>query len=390
VRKTVCGFTEKSMKVLLVANYKPDFQRSMARYADFLYAGLLKRGYSVEVIRPEPRVTQLLDPRSRFFRWFAYIDKFVLFPPMLWLRARKADIVHICDHGNSGYLQWTGATPNLITGHDALAIQSALGHFPEYPTRPSGVKLQKWILRNLSHAKRIVCVSQKTRQDFEALLPGGPAMTVIPNPLSYDFRPARAEDVTAARAACRLGPEEEYLLHVGKDNWYKNRPGVLSILAELRKHPRFSQIRLVMAGTPFPPALRQRAGELGGVEECVGFSDEQLRALYTGALALLFPSLVEGFGWPVLEAQACGCPVITSARPPMMEVAGNAAILIDPENPVSAAATIAARIHEADALRQAGFENIRAYSIDDAIDRYYQVYEQLAPAHGRSFKNAAV
>ncbi|MGC2161471.1 MAG: glycosyltransferase family 1 protein [Silvibacterium sp.] len=388
--ESVSGLPDKSMRVLLVANYKPDFQRSMARYADFLYAELLKRGYAVEMIRPEPIVTRLVDRTNRFFRWLAYLDKFVFFPPRLWLRARKADVVHVCDHGNAPYLRWTGKTPNLITAHDALAIRSALGQFPQNPTRASGIKFQQWILRGLAHAKRIVCVSQKTRQDFEALLPGGPSMTVIFNPLSSVFRPARAEDVAAARAACGLGPEDEYLLHVGKDNWYKNRPGVLRIFAELRNHARFSNIKLVMAGTPLPAALRQRAQDLGGVAECVGFSDEQLRALYTGALALLFPSLEEGFGWPILEAQACGCPVITSARPPMMEVAGKAAILIDPEDPVGAAAVIAERIHEVDALRLAGFENIKAYSMDDAIDRYCKVYEELASASPRSSKNTVV
>jgi glycosyltransferase involved in cell wall biosynthesis len=371
------------MRVLLVANYKPDFQRSMARYADFLHAGLLKRGYTVEVVRPQPVVTRLVGRGNRFFRWLAYLDKFVLFPPWLWLRAQRADVVHVCDHGNSFYLRWTGATPNLITAHDALAIRSALGDFPKNPTRPTGVKFQKWILSGLTHAKKIVCVSQKTRQDFEALLPGGPPMTVIFNPLSYDFRPARAQDVAAVRAACGLGPQEEYLLHVGKDNWYKNRPGVLTILAELRRHPRFSQIKMVMAGTPFPPVLRQRAQEVGRVVECVDFSDEQLRALYTGALALLFPSLEEGFGWPILEAQACGCLVITSARPPMMDVAGKGAILIDPEDPASAAQRIAARMPEADALRQAGFENVRAYSVNDALDRYCSLYDELTAASPR-------
>jgi glycosyltransferase involved in cell wall biosynthesis len=102
-----------------------------------------------------------------------------------------------------------------------------------------------------------------------------------------------------------------------------------------------------------------------------------LRTLYTGALALLFPSLEEGFGWPILEAQACGCPVITSARSPMKEVAGGAAILIDPEDATTAAEEIASRIHERDVLKQAGLENVRAYSLETAMDRYCAVYQDL-------------
>ncbi len=212
-------------------------------------------------------------------------------------------------------------------------------------------------------------------------------MTVIPNPLSYNFLPAPAEDVAAVRATCGLAPEDEYLLHVGKSNWYKNRPGVMRILAELREIPRFRQVKMVMAGTPLSGALLEMAASFTGIVEYVGPTDEQLQALYTGALALLFPSLEEGFGWPILEAQACGCPVITSSRPPMSEVAGGAAILIDPEDPVSAAAIIAARIHEADGLSSAGLANIRAYSIDDAMDRYCEVYKEVVSASPQLHSN---
>jgi glycosyltransferase involved in cell wall biosynthesis len=371
---------KRLMKILLVSNYEPDRQRSMARYAGILQAELLRRGYAAEMIRPAAIATRLIGKRSRLFRWLAYLDKFLLFPPLLRLRAHGADVVHVCDHSNSFYLRWTGKTPSLITAHDALAIRSALGHFPQNPTRASGVKLQRWILRGLAGARRIVCVSEKTRRDFEALLPAGPAMTVISNPLNGDFRPVGAGDVVPVRAACGLSAQGEYLLHVGKDNWYKNRPGVLRIVAELRKHPRFQQIKLVMAGAPLQPAQRETARKLGGVVECVDPSDEQLRALYSGALALLFPSLEEGFGWPILEAQACGCPVITSARPPMMDIAGGAAILIDPEDAASAAAAIAARIGEAEALRQAGLANARNYSMDNTIDAYGEVYRELVSA----------
>ncbi|MGH9587672.1 MAG: glycosyltransferase family 4 protein [Acidobacteriaceae bacterium] len=375
------------MRILLVANYAPDGQKSMARYSRLLDAELRKRGFATELIRPVPLAARFVSPSNPLFRWLAYLDKFLLFPPRLWLHARRTDLVHVCDHSNSFYLRWTGSTPNLITAHDALAIRSGLGEFPKNPTRWSGIRLQRWILRGLAHAGRIVCVSQKTRQDFESLLPGGPAMIVIPNPLDKGFHPARAEDTAALRKSLGIAPHEEYLLNVGKENWHKNRPGVLRIFAELRKLSRFHSTKLVMAGAPLPPALRKMAEDLGGVVDCVDLPDSQLRALYTGALALLFPSLEEGFGWPILEAQACGCPVITTARPPMSEVAGAAAILIDPEDEKAAAAVIDARIGEREALRQAGLENVRAYSIEAAMDRYCEVYRQAtatsAPSSSR-------
>ncbi|HET8637405.1 MAG TPA: glycosyltransferase family 1 protein [Acidobacteriaceae bacterium] len=368
------------MRILLVANYQPDRQRSMARYAELLHEELRKRGHFVRLIRPGPVATRLVGAGKPLFRWLAYLDKFVFFPPLLRLRARHADVVHVCDHSNSCYLRWTGKTPNVITAHDVLAIRSALGHFPQNPTRPSGVLFQQWILRGLARARRIICVSDKTRRDLEALLPAPPRIDVISNAVDPAFGPARPEQVAAVRTSLGLAAEEPYLLHVGNDNWYKNRAGVLRIMAELRKHPQFRNTRLVMAGPALPPALREAAQALdGAVVECAP-SDEQLQALYTGALTLLFPSIEEGFGWPILEAQACGCPVITSNRSPMMDIAGNAAILIDPENAARAAAAIASRMGDLNALREAGLANVRAYSPEKMVNRWCDIYRELVSA----------
>lgn len=370
------------MKVLLVANYKPDRQNSMARYARLLHSELTKRGYGAEIIHPPIVATRVVGSRNPLWRWLGYLDKYVLFPPLLWMRARRADVVHICDHSNSAYLRWTGKTPTLITAHDALAIRSALGHFPQNTTRWSGVRLQRWILRGLADANRITCVSEKTRQDFELLLGSGPKMGVIPDALGSAFYPATQEEVAAVRKICGLGREDEYLLHVGKGTWYKNRPGLLAIVSELRKRPRFAHMKLLIAGGPLSVELRESARGLE-ILEFTGPTDDELRALYTGALALLLPSLEEGFGWPIIEAQACGCPVITTARAPMDEVAGGAAILIHPEDVEGAATEIAARIHEAPELRRAGLANVRRYSADVIVERYCRVYEEMVSA-GRS------
>jgi glycosyltransferase involved in cell wall biosynthesis len=90
---------------------------------------------------------------------------------------------------------------------------------------------------------------------------------------------------------------------------------------------------LVFAGDAITPQLRALARELGIAEriiEVVHPSSELLEALYNGATALLFPSRFEGFGWPIAEAQACGCPVICSNHGPMPEVAGDAGLLHAP------------------------------------------------------------
>lgn len=367
------------MRVLLVSNYQPDQQQSMLRYSEFLCRGLEQVGHDVEIVHPPALFGRLVSRRSSLFKWLGYLDKYVLFPLQLRTRSAKFDLVHICDHSNSPYLRWTGRTPSLITAHDMLAIRSALGHFPQNPTGRTGRLLQRWILNGLKTARYVVSVSWKTKQDFDALTHSTASITVIHHALNWEYSPASRAAIEEVRAACGLAPNEEYLLHVGGNQWYKNRLGVLRIAFELRKHERFRRVKLVMAGKPWPPELRAFCREQGFADaiELVTPDNQQIRALYSGALAFLFPSLEEGFGWPVLEAQACGCLVITSNRPPMTEIAGEGAIFIDPANEVCAAETIAENLDRAETAKQAASENMKRFAFDKVMQRYEDVYTSM-------------
>jgi glycosyltransferase involved in cell wall biosynthesis len=107
-------------------------------------------------------------------------------------------------------------------------------------------------------------------------------------------------------------------------------------------------------------------------------SHDLIEALYVSAQALLFPSLDEGFGWPIIEAQACGCPVITSDREPMRTIAGPAALLIDPDRLDEAAATIAARWDWLLAQRDAARTHARSFSDAAAARRYADLLAAIA------------
>jgi len=129
----------------------------------------------------------------------------------------------------------------------------------------------------------------------------------------------------------------------------------------------------VMAGAPFTPEMaefNQRNLPAGSVMEVASPTDDDLRALYSGATALLFPSLYEGFGWPIAEAQSCGCAVITSSRPPMTEVAGGAALLIDPMDEAGAAATIAESLANLSRLREPGLANAKRFDPEVVFTAY--------------------
>jgi len=357
-------------RILLVGDYPPDRQISMQRYAEMLRDGLKARGFDLDLIQP-PRVFGGGVEDGFIAKWLGYVDKYLLFPLRLNRVSRAFDRVHICDHSNAVYLPFVG--PNAsITCHDLIAVNAAMGRYPARKVGQSGRLLQRWILRSLRRAGRAVNVSAKTASDLRALGWSGEDV-VIGNCLNYDFHRVSADEIARAKAKWGLAADQSYFIHVGGNQWYKNRIGVVNIYAELALREPFSAARLVMIGKPWSPALRKLVRDLGlegRIIEGLGASSEDIRALYSGSTALLFPSLEEGFGWPVLEAQTCGCPVITSARSPMLEVAGEAAVFIDPEDPVAAANAIVEAAPRFGALATEGLRNARRFDRDLIMNQY--------------------
>jgi glycosyltransferase involved in cell wall biosynthesis len=362
------------MRILLVGNYALDDQASMLRYAEMLRRQMAERGHVVEVIQPKAVVGDWVgQPLLR--KWLGYFDKYVLFPWRLRLRARDFDLVHVCDHSNSMYLAHTGGRPASITCHDLLAIGSALGRYPQQKVGLAGRAQQRWILRHLAEADDLVCVSTNTANELGSLTRrDGQRVVVIANAVDEGCAPASEESVLRVRKQLGVAADERYLFHVGGNQWYKNRLGVLRIFKLVRERlGEGSGLRLVMAGAAFSQEMRDYvAANLpeGSVVEALNPTDGDLWALYTGAAALLFPSLHEGFGWPLVEAQCCGCPVIASNRPPMTEVAGAAALYIDPEDEPGAAAAVAEKLGGLGELRQAGFENVKRFDADAIASEY--------------------
>ena len=179
------------------------------------------------------------------------------------------------------------------------------------------------------------------------------------------------------------------MLHVGGDSWYKNRIGTLELYSKLLTS--YTHHKLVMVGPP-PSKEQQLFIETHHLSKQVIFvesiDNETLRAFYSSAYLLLFPSHEEGFGWPIIEAQACGCPVAVIDRNPMREIAGPAGILL-PETPGNKpdrakwAQTSAEKIKQAleldkrEALVEQGLANIKRFSQKKMVNDYLKVYKQL-------------
>ena len=376
------------MKILLLGNYDNLRSQSMQRFAEMLRAGLAAAGHEVRVVRPPVWLGRLRRCDTGLGKWIGYIDRFLLYPPLLRRQVRWADVVHICDQANAVYVPHLRGKPHLVTCHDMLAIRAALGDIPESPVGWTGRLYQRWILRGLRRARAIACVSAQTGEELRRVA-GVPEdrISIVPNALNYPYRPMPAAEAEAHLCVLDLGEERPFFLHIGGNQWYKNRAGVLRLFAELLKHPDYLAHRLVMAGKPWTDEMRQLAAQRSLHDraiERVDVSNEQLRALYSGAEALLFPSLQEGFGWPIAEAQACGCPVVTTGRPPMTDVGGSAAIYINPADPESAAGEIASALSERERWREAGLDNAKRFSTETMVDGYLGCYSRQVSAHAPS------
>lgn len=377
--------------VLLIGNYAPDEQQSMQRYAEALLGGLQTLGWRVELVRPQARFGRWSSPGHEFGKWLGYFDKFVLFPRELRRRVAAAShgqIVHICDHSNAIYISKLHSIPHLITCHDVIAIRGAQGHFPQNAVRASGRRLQAMVLAGLRHARQLVCVSEETRRQLLGLGGFDPArVTMVSSGLNYPYRPLPEAERTAvlgAREPLRALLGRRYVFHVGGNQWYKNRAGVVRIYAEYaRQNP--AGLDLVLAGKALPAELVGliAANGLGSrVHEIGTVSNAELNALYSGADCLLFPSRCEGLGWPILEAMAAGTRVMTTGRPPMNDVGGPAAVYVDPENETEAAVRLAELLAEAgpvwSARISAGLAQARKFSTQAMMEGYVGLYQKIA------------
>ena len=237
----------------------------------------------------------------------------------------------ICDEERaalfvSTYYTTPIATPSVMLVHDL--IPERLGLDMSDPV---------WEEKRLAieHASAYACISENTRRDLLELEPAasGKRADVVPHGVDEHFSVAPETDVAAFRA--EHGLDRPYFLVVGERRGVGGYKNVRLVFRALRAWPEADAHELVCVGgaADIEPDLVRIAPRMR--VRRLALSDEELRLAYAGAVALLFPSRYEGFGLPVAEAMACGCPVITTPRSSLPEVAGDAAIYVDPADPRS-------------------------------------------------------
>lgn len=221
---------------------------------------------------------------------------------------------------------------SVVTIHDLAFLL-----FPEYFSRGFGAYYRAIIPRIASQASMVITDSESTRSDLESRLgvPGS-KIAVIPLGVSPDFRRhIKKDELEAVRRRHNL--PRKFFLSISSLEPRKNLKGLVDAYSILPEDT-LAEHSLVLAGAGnrvyADPGLSASLSRLGrGTVMTPGYlPSEDLPAVYRLATALVFPSLYEGFGLPVLEAMAASTPVITSNRSSLPEVAGHAAVLIDPES----------------------------------------------------------
>jgi glycosyltransferase involved in cell wall biosynthesis len=308
--------------------------QSMPRFATMLTQGMQQLGHSTEVWTPQAFFYKLPLPAS-LKKWMGYIDQYIRFPAQVRKRLQtySADTLFVfTDQALGPWIPLVVNRPHVIHCHDFLAQRSALGQIPENPTSASGKKYQQYIRKGYQQGKNFISVSNKTRQDLHELMGYTPTCSkMVYNGMNQSFGVA---DVQTARSAVNketgIDVSKGYLLHIGGNQWYKNRPGVIQIYNEWRNLTQTALPLLMIGAAPNPKLLEEHERSLykNDIHLLTGKSDAFIKQAYNGASVFLFPSLAEGFGWPIAEAMASGCPVITTDDAPMTEVGASAAFYI--------------------------------------------------------------
>lgn len=377
------------MRIILIGNYLPDKQESMIRFTKMLESGFSSAGITTEIWWPENYLTNKgSNTYEGINKWLAYIDKFIIFPAVLMLRRLQKRVCdqhthfHICDHSNSPYLKFLPLKKTSITCHDVIAIRGGLGYTDfVVPASSFGVVLQKWILHHLSRAKYLAAVSKLTLQQLTEISPSkqqGQHWTVVYNSFNAEFLITNSDEVSALLASENLPLSLPFVLHVGSDLTRKNRKLLLDMLHSIKDSWKGN---VCFAGDALEQNLIDHAKKLGIENRVINIIKPQhnvLVALYNRCFAFIFPSFSEGFGWPVIEAQACGAPVIASNINPIPEISGGAALLADPTKPHefgNALLSLADNNLRTD-LINGGLENIRRFSPSIMINNYLKLIEK--------------
>jgi glycosyltransferase involved in cell wall biosynthesis len=293
-----------------------------------------------------------LDPAR--FHW-----RQIRLPDPVWhlaAAARASRETDVLLSTNSYLTAWFCLKPTAVTVYDLVPFVEG-GH-----ARTSSARIERATIRPaLRRARALACISDATRRDLVRHFPTAAAKSST-IPLAAD---ASFGEAVAAPGHPEL--DRPYVLAVGTLEPRKNLERLIAAWASMGDDARGDHVLALVGPRGWDAAPILDAARAAGARLLGHVSDEQLRALYAGCACFAYPSLYEGFGLPILEAMAAGAPVVTSNLSSLPEVAGDAALLVDPRDPRAIANAIGRVLGDpalADDLRARGRDRAREFSWD--------------------------
>lgn len=276
-----------------------------------------------------------------------------------------------------------GKLPRVLVIHDL-----SFAHHPNFfsPKQRLWHFLQDW-QKQIREADHLVAVSHYTKEDIVKTLNIAPEKISVVYPgISDEFRPLDPHDVELLRFQKRHHLQAPYFLYFGTLETRKNIIQLIAAFDLLKTNPDFKNHELVLAGAPGYRASEivkavARSKSKAAIRIISRITDAERKFLYNGAIAFACTSFFEGFGFPVLEAQACGIPVVASARTSFIETLSNSAPLVSPWKPSELADALARLTIDATARSQAialGFENVKRFRWETAT---HQIHAILKKTH---------
>jgi glycosyltransferase involved in cell wall biosynthesis len=376
-----------SSTFILIANYLPDEQKSMLLFSNMLAKGLNDNNHNVIVLHPVVFFGLIFKKVPFSFRkWVEYIDKFILFPMLLIFKRYYFYFkftnykFHICDHSNSFYIFFLPKKISSITCHDVLAIRGSLGFKDAYCTYGfTGKILQKIIFYSLNKFQKIIFVSKFTQNQYIELknilnFNTKQKFHIIYNTFNYGYKKLHPDDLNSLSK--NYLPEilinKQFILHVGSSLPRKNKDLLIKLLNSLQNN--WDGI-LCLAGTNNNESTIELIQNFNLKHKVIFIENPTsivLEVLYNKCFVFIFPSFSEGFGWPLIEAQSVGCPVITSNLDPMLEITNGSALYANPNDEKSFENKFYQILDESkrNTLIELGYKNIKRFNKENIINNY--------------------
>ena len=390
-------------RILLVPDLPLDHSPAMDKYAHRLHDWLESGEPGLEV-RLAAHIGELTrekrDGRGSggFIRWWTqpvdpsrvvlpgplqgpqrYAARYFFYPRRLKRECKRADVVHILDHTYAHMLTRTRRRPGVVTVHDlmpVIVLRSPTGGWRE------GIRnrLLKGTLKALRQADRYVVGTEWLKRELAMWLGDDRKIRVVPFGVDRAFFTESPGARERGRRDWAIPEDAFVVLHVGSTVDRKNVPLVIETVARLRPE---ADTYLLQVGGKFSgeqERLIDRLGLRAAVRSVRSADEAVLRRAYRAADVLLFPSLYEGFGFPMLEAFASELPVVASSAGGLKEVAGDAAVIVDGRDPLSyveAIEALSSDPDERDVLIERGRRRAKEFAWQRTALQTAAVYREL-------------